>query len=157
MASPKPLHAVLGDALRVLGVQGPMKTYSIWGSWSEIVGDAVASNARPSAVRNQILFLEVSHSTWIQQLQFLKPTLLEKVNTFLGESLVRDIRFRLGKIEPASPPKETKAWREESLDQGRLNKIETLLQSIAEGEMKESLRKVLTKGAKLEQYRKKGR
>ncbi len=156
MARPKSLSSILDDTLRSLGVQGPMKTYSIWASWSEIVGDSVASNAQPSAVRNQILFLEVSHPTWIQQLQFLKPTLLEKVNTFLGESLVRDIRFRLGKIEPASPPsREAKAWREESLDQGTLKKIEDLLQTIEEGETREILRKVLTKGAKLEQYRKK--
>ncbi len=154
MPKPKSLHSVLDDALASLGLQGPMKSYSIWGSWKKIVGDSIASNAQPFAVRNQILFLEVSHPTWIQQLQFLKPTLLEKVNSFLGEPLVRDIRFRLGKIRaPRGPARESSSWKEELVDPKTLSRLEDLLQNVKEGETRETLRKVLTKGAKLERYR----
>ena len=146
------------ETLKSLGVNAPMKGYSIWGAWREIVGDSVASNAQPSAVRNRILFVEVSHPTWIQQLQFLKPTLLEKINGFLGEPLIQDIRFRLGKIPSSSPSSGKESpWREEELPLETLKQIETLLQRIEKGETRETFRDILVQGAKLEQYRKRSK
>ena len=85
MAKPKPLRSVLEETLKSLGLKNTLKGYSLWSAWREIVGDSVASNAQPSVIRNRILFLEVSHPTWVQQLQFLQPSLLEKVNGYLKE------------------------------------------------------------------------
>jgi len=158
MAKPRLLRSVLEETLKSLGVRTTMKGYSLWGAWREIVGDSVASNTQPSVIRNRILFIEVSHPTWIQQLQFLKPTLLEKINGFLKEDFIHDIRFRLGKI-PSSPPSTAKvsAWEEESLDQNIIEQIDTLLQKIDDAETRKTMRDVLVKGAKLEQYRKKSK
>ena len=156
MARPKPVRSILEDTLKSLGVNAPMKGYSIWGAWKRIVGDSVASNAQPSVIRNRILFIEVSHPTWIQQLQFLKPTLLEKINSFLGEPLIQDIRFRIGKISSSSPSSvKASVWEEEFLDPETIERIETLLQKIEDAETRKTMRDVLLKGAKLEQYRKK--
>ena len=154
MARPKLLRSILEDTLKSLGVKTTMKGYSLWGAWREIVGDSIASNAQPSLIRNRILFIEVSHPTWIQQLQFLKPTLLEKINRFLKEPFIQDIRFRLGKI-PSLPPPSIKdsAWQDEELDRETMEQIETLLQKIEEDETRKTMRDVLVKGAKLEQYR----
>jgi hypothetical protein len=155
MAKPKPLRSILEDTLKSLRIDAPMKGYSLWGAWGEIVGDAVASNAQPSAVRNRILFVEVSHPAWIQQLQFLKTALLEKINGFLGESLIQDIRFRIGKISPPSASPKESGWKEEDLDRESIERIETLLQAVEDDEVRETLREIMVKGAKLEQYRKK--
>ncbi len=155
MAKPKPLRSILEDTLKSLRIDAPMKGYSLWGAWREIVGDVVASNAQPSAVRNRILFIEVSHPAWIQQLQFLKPALLEKINGFLGESLIQDIRFRIGKISPPSASPKESGWKEEDLDRESIDRIETLLQPVEDDEVRETLREIMVKGAKLEQYRKK--
>ncbi len=158
MSKPKPLRSILDDSLKSLGLHGPMKGYSVWGAWREIVGDAVAANARPSVIRNRILFIEVSHPTWVQQLQFLKPTLLGKLNGFLGEPLIEDIRFRVGKI-PSSPPPSAREsdWTDEEPDQETLTRIETLLRAIEDVETRKTMRDVLIKGAKLEQHRKRSR
>ncbi len=156
MAKPETIHSILESTLKGLEIDVQLKTHSIWSAWREIVGESIASNARPRSIRNRILFVEVSHQTWIQQLQFLKPTLLEKVNTFLGESHIQDIRFKLGKIPPPlpTPPKES-AWRDEELDPLTLSRIENILQELSDAETRESLRNILTQGAKLEQQRKK--
>jgi hypothetical protein len=88
----------------------------------------------------------------MQQLQFLKPTLLEKVNTFLGEPLIQDIRFKLGRILPStSSPSKTDTWPQEDLGEETLNRIEELIQKIEDGEVRRALKNVLIKGAKLEQ------
>jgi hypothetical protein len=157
MAKPKPLRLVLEETLKSLGLKNTMKGYSLWAAWREIVGDSVASNAQPSVIRNRILFMEVSHPTWVQQLQFLKPTLLEKINGFLKEDFIHDIRFRLGKITSSPLPSTPNgsAWKEETLAPDVVKQIDTALRRIEDSETREAMRDVLVKGAKLKQYRKK--
>jgi len=158
MEKPKPIRSILEKTLKDLEIDVPLKSYSIWGAWKEIVGDSIAHQTHPRAIRNQILFIDVSHPTWIQQLQFLKSQLLEKINGFLGEPLIQDIRFKLGKIPPTlSTPDKTHFLGDEKLDQMTLNQIEDLLQKIDDGEVRKGLRDILIKGAKLEHSRKKSK
>jgi hypothetical protein len=155
-SKPKPIRSILETTLKGLEIDFQLKSYSIWGAWEEIVGESVAHQAQPRSIRNRILFMDVSHPAWIQQLQFLKPKLLEKINAFFGEPLLEDIRFRMGKITPPlSPPSEDDRWQEEKLDEETMNRMETLLQKVDDGEVKRSLRDVLIKGAQLERHRKK--
>jgi len=154
MNKPQPLHSILKKTLKALEIDVPLKAYSIWGAWDEIVGESVAAQSQPRSIRNRILFLEVSHSTWMQQLQFLKPTLLEKINSFLGEPLIQDIRFKLGRIFPSIPsPLKTRSLEDEKLDKATLNRIERMVQKIEDQEVKKSLREVLINSAKMEGYR----
>jgi len=156
MKKPQSIRSILEKTIKNLEIDVPLKTYSILGAWNEIVGESVGVQAQPRSIRNRILFIDVSHPTWMQQLQFLKPTLLEKINTFLGEPLIQDIRFKLGKISPtiAAPPK-SPSLKDEKLDKATLNRIENLLQEIGDHEVRRNLKDVLVKGAKLERSRKK--
>jgi hypothetical protein len=156
MKKPQSIRSILEKTLKNMEIDVPLKTYSILGAWNEIVGESVGVQTQPRSIRNRILFIDVSHSTWMQQLQFLKPTLLEKVNSFLGEPLIQDIRFKLGKISQTIPaPPKTPSLKDEKLDKAILNRIENLLQEIDDKEVRKNLHEVLIKGAKLERYRKK--
>jgi len=156
MKNPQSIHSILEKTIKALEIDVPLKTYSIMGAWNEIVGESVAIHSQPRSIRNQILFVEVSHPTWMQQLQFLKLTLLEKVNHFLGEPLIQDIRFRLGKISPTPlAPLKSHSLEHEKLDQVTLDQIESIVQTIDDESIKRGLREVLVKSAKLEQSRKK--
>ena len=158
MKRPRSIGSILEQTLKSLEIDVPLKNYVIWGAWKEIMGESVALQTQPRSIRNRILFIDVSHSTWMQQLQFLKPTLLEKINTFLGDPYFQDIRFRLGKISPiASPPPQTDSLKDETLDRATLNQIETILQKIDDGDVRVGLREVLIKGARLEHHRKKSK
>ena len=155
---PKPIGSILESTLKGLEVDAQLKAYSIWGAWREIVGESLADQTQPRAIRNRILFMDVSHSTWIQQLQFLKPKLLEKINAFLGEPLLQDIRFRMGKIPPPrSPRAEDDPWHGETLDEETVRHMESALEKIGDTDVRESLRDLLLKGAQLERHRKKTR
>jgi len=155
MKKPQPIRSILEKALKGLEIDLPTKTYSIWRAWEEIVGEAVAGQTQPRVIRNKILFIDVSHSTWIQQLQFLKPTLLEKINAFLGETQIQDIRFKLGKVSATHPvqPK-SRGWQEEDLDEPTMKQIQGLADRIDDEETRGVLRDILTMGAKLEHHRK---
>jgi predicted nucleic acid-binding Zn ribbon protein len=152
MKKPQPIHSILEQTLKGLELNVPLKTYSIWGAWKEIVGEAIALQTQPRAIRNHILFIDVSHSTWMQQLQFLKPTLLGKINGFLGESLIEDIRFKVGKIPAAVTPLPER--KEESLDRKTIDRVERLIENITDAEVKKGFRELLIKSATLEQLKK---
>jgi hypothetical protein len=156
MKKPQSIQSILEKTLKTLEIDVPLKTYSIVGAWKEIVGESVAGHSQPRSIRNQILFIDVVHPTWMQQLQFLKPTLLNQVNAFLGGTLIQDIRFKLGNVSPPLPdPPKTLSMEDESLDQGISDRIENLLEKIDDEEVRRSLREVLIKGAKLERNRRK--
>jgi hypothetical protein len=81
---------------------------------------------------------------------------LEKINHFFGEPLIRDIRFKLGKIsQPIPIPSKKFTWRDGTLDRKTLKRIDDLLQKIGDEEVRMRLRDVLIQGAKFEQYREK--
>src|SRR4030043_1039462 len=150
MKKPQPIRSILEKTAKTLEIDVPLKTYSILGAWNEIVGESVAGHSQPHSLRNRILFIDVTHPTWMQQLQFLNPTLLEKINAFLGEPLIQDIRFKLGKISPTIPaPSKPHLLEDEKLDQATLNQIESIVQKIEDMEIRKGLREVLIKGAKL--------
>lgn len=156
MKKPQSIQSILEKTLKTLEIDVPLKTHSILGVWNEIVGESVAEHSQPRSIRNRILFVDVSHSTWMQQLQFLKLTLLDQVNAFLGEPLIQDIRFKLGKVSRTLPAPPKALLREnETLDQETLDRMEGLLQKIDDEEVQKSLREVLINGAKLERYRSK--
>jgi hypothetical protein len=48
--------------------------------WPDIVGEPIAAHTRPDQVRFKKLYVLVHNSVWLQQLTFLKPVLLDKVN-----------------------------------------------------------------------------
>lgn len=80
--------------------------------WLEIAGEQIAAHTRPDQIRFKKLYLIVGNSVWLQQLMFLKPTLLEKINEAAGSQLVSDIVFRVGEI--LSEPREMQGHDDEA-------------------------------------------
>jgi predicted nucleic acid-binding Zn ribbon protein len=70
----------------------------IWQLWEQAVGKAIAENARPAAFKGNLLWVHVTSSTWVHQLQFLKRDIVEKLNKVLGKELVEEIKFKVGSI-----------------------------------------------------------
>jgi len=70
----------------------------IWALWDETMGVTIAENARPEAFKGQLLVVQVTNSPWMQQLQFLKKDIIQKLNSALGKELVKDIKFKIGSM-----------------------------------------------------------
>jgi len=154
MKKPRPIGGILEQTLKSLELDVSLKNYSLFGAWEEIVGEVIARQAQPRSIRNRILFIDVSHPTWVQQLQFLKPNLLQKINTYLGEPRIQDIRFRLGKIESSSSPlRNVPLPQMGKCDEAMLERIEGLLAKVKDEDMRKALRSFFTKGAALERHR----
>jgi len=70
----------------------------IWALWDKTMGVTIAENARPAAFKGQLLVVQVASSPWMQQLQFLKKDIIQKLNSALGKELVQDIKFKIGSM-----------------------------------------------------------
>jgi predicted nucleic acid-binding Zn ribbon protein len=103
---------ILSGLAKRLGLQTHLFEVRLQQQWREIIGEPVGSHTWPVQVRFKKLYLIVRNSVWLQQLTFLKPTLLAKVNEQAGSELITDIAFRVGEIPdartaaPASQPQQ---------------------------------------------------
>lgn len=94
------LGSVLEQSLKRLDLGTRLDEYGVWPIWNDIVGTTVANNAQPEKIRNGTLFIKVSSPVWMQQLQYMKEMIAEKLNQRLGSTVVKNIFFVVGRIDP---------------------------------------------------------
>jgi len=70
----------------------------IWEIWDNAVGKPIAMNAKPDAFNDGILVVAVSSSSWMHQLRFLEKQMIANLNTQLGQPMIQQLRFKIGKI-----------------------------------------------------------
>lgn len=63
--------------------------------WEAALGDQISKNARPTAYKNRLLWVEVADSVWHQQLQFLKSDMMLRINHKLETPLVDSLKFTI--------------------------------------------------------------
>ena len=85
----------LGDVLRAalarLPAAAELADYDVWTHWDAVAGPTVARHARPGRMRRGVLVVQVDSAEWMQELQFLKRDLCDRLNERLGRRAVRDI------------------------------------------------------------------
>ncbi|MEN6464202.1 MAG: DUF721 domain-containing protein [Syntrophaceae bacterium] len=91
---------ILQDTLKRRNIPIDCRDQEIVTGWEKTVGPVIFQQTRPEKIRNRTLYLKVSSSIWMQQLQFMKAELIEKVNAALGKEAVDNIFFNVGVIEP---------------------------------------------------------
>jgi hypothetical protein len=72
-----------------------------------VVGEQIAAKAQPSRFSNGVLTVVVISAPWMQQLNFMKRDIVERLNEKLGTTLVLEIFLKAGK--PPAPDK-TETW-----------------------------------------------
>ena len=92
------IGSVLGEVLKNCRRETDVELMQVWQVWDEMVGNVIAQNARPAAFKGRLLLVHVSSSTWIHQLQFLKKEIIAKLNQALGQTLIEDLRFKIGSL-----------------------------------------------------------
>ena len=97
-STPENVGSILERIFSTLNLGIKVKQYQIWDVWEEVVGEAIARQAQPHQTRNMVLWVTVSSSTWMQQLEFIKKQMVDRLNDRIGEKVITDIRFRIGEI-----------------------------------------------------------
>jgi len=89
---------VLSGLARRLGLESKLLESRIRREWSAIVGEPIASNTWPDHIRYKKLYVRVHNTVWLHQLTFLKPALVQKLNSVAGTNLIADIVLRVGEL-----------------------------------------------------------
>jgi predicted nucleic acid-binding Zn ribbon protein len=137
---------VLDHSLKRLDLAPRLDEYGVWPIWNDVVGKAIANNAQPEKIRNGTLFVKVTSPVWLQQLQFMKEMITEKLNQRLKSEVVKTIFFMVGRID--APANQNDEALEAQAQFGQSNDPsrpvdEEFLQAIDDPDMRDAFKKLL--------------
>jgi predicted nucleic acid-binding Zn ribbon protein len=134
---------VLEKSLKRFAPAMRLDEYGVWPVWDDVVGKAIARNAQPEKIRNGTLFVKVASPVWMQQLQYMKEMIVEKLNTRLKSEVVKNIFFVVGRINDEALEQESKAPPQKLAESSECSIDETFLESITDPEIKQAFKKLL--------------
>ncbi|MGH7845650.1 MAG: DUF721 domain-containing protein [Candidatus Binatia bacterium] len=135
------LGQILDKSLKRLELSGRIEEYGIWPIWNDSVGPVVARNAQPEKIRNGTLFVSVTSPTWMNELQYVKEIIIDKLNERIGREVVKNIFFVMGRQEAPKPPQPAQAPAESAASPEPQLK-ETQLESIRDPEVRHVLKRL---------------
>src|SRR3954452_12611560 len=102
---PKPLSEILGELFATRGFGRLRALQELEDAWNAAVGEPGCRQTRLGEVRRGVLNVTVAHPTLLEELAaFQKPALLAALRRDAPGTLIHDIRFRVGPIDPPAPP-----------------------------------------------------
>ena len=146
--------AKLGPVLKqVLGKQGlneQLSRHQAWLIWDQLVGEQIAQRARPLRLRQNVLEVQVDHPVWMQQLQMLKPKILEKIQQQIPKAGITDIYLRKSnnpQLAPRTAPKNSNQppeWKSIELSAEEKNRMEAELNKLQDEDLREEMSRLFT-------------
>lgn len=147
---------------QILGQPGfgeQITRHQAWLVWDQLVGEQIAARARPLKLRKGVLEVQVDHPVWMQQLQMLKPKILEKINAKIPNAGITDIYLRQTRSSQTYTPRKTRQtsepppWTKIELSAAEKESIEDKLSAIGNSDLKHELRKLFTRQKQLDKER----
>jgi hypothetical protein len=144
------LKDVIEDLFTSTALSINLDDVKIWEVWDSVVGKRVAKHARPSQINKGVLIVKVTDSVWLHELEFMAETIREGLNSSLGRTAVKKIRFKVG------VPQETKQVRKGKTKQGvdrglapeKQKEMNQILSRVKDKELRSSLRQFMKVAAK---------
>ena len=90
---PEPISSIIRRVLSKSGLDQGIKKAEIFGMWPDIVGKKIASRAEVVAIEQGILFIQVSDSSWRNELSLMSGAIIAKINEAFGEERVSRIHL----------------------------------------------------------------
>jgi hypothetical protein len=101
---PKPLSEILDELFAARGFGRLRALKELEDAWNAAVGEPGCHQTRLGEVRRGVLNVTVAHPTLLEELAaFQKPMLLAALRRDAPGTLIHDIRFRVGPIDPPDP------------------------------------------------------
>src|ERR1044071_4552955 len=97
--APQPIADVLSRLLSRRGYARQQAASACVDAWRTAAGDLAAKHTRPGQIRSGVLEILAGNSTLVQELTFQKQALLEKLKQLLPDESIRDLRFRVGRVD----------------------------------------------------------
>jgi hypothetical protein len=100
MNRPEKLSFAMGSALKGLNLDMRMREGKAMALWPDIVGEVTAQRTKPLYVNRGTMVVLVATSAWANQLNLLKPKLIQTIAQRCGPGVIKDIRWKTGDQDP---------------------------------------------------------
>jgi hypothetical protein len=87
------VDSILGKTLAHLGLGHASDIRRLMDRWKEIVGERIAAQATPLALKSSELVLAVPDAVWRQELSLMTPEIRDRINAELGRDVIVKIRL----------------------------------------------------------------
>lgn len=123
--------------------QQKIELHRAFSIWEKVIGAEMRPHTRPFVIHGRTLWVEVSDSIRMQQLNFMKYDLLLKINGMLRPQSLEDIRFRQNPL--VNRVKETPVVSEKKpVDPEKKRQFEQLLGGVRDEGCRNALDKLWT-------------
>lgn len=92
---PVPIRGLLLDRARAWGLDHPLQIAEVFGSWADIVGAQVAARCEPASLGRGVLKVWAANPAWANELRYLAPEVIRRVNSSLGGPVVKELKVAL--------------------------------------------------------------
>lgn len=89
------VHDRLDAVLSKLCTGEKLQQVRLWQNWDMVMGPDIAPLARPLGVRNDLLLVGGDDNLALQDLSFMTPEILERVNAFMDAPVFNKVELRL--------------------------------------------------------------
>jgi len=150
----KNVKEIIDDAVKK---SRKLKEGLIQGNWSSIIGEDLSKKSYVSALKDQVLFIHVENSVWLQQFSFMKQDIIRKVNAYLNLEYVKDVQLRISKMKIEEYFKEVEdevKFEPDKivLDANIEKESEEIIHDINDNVIKEKIKKLLILSKKKEKF-----
>ena len=161
---PQSIKQILQNILSQAGMDEKIEECKALLLWDD-VASSLAARTEPVGISQGRMAVNVTDSVVMHQLMFYKKKYIDKINMMLGKCTVKDIVFRVGKVEKRRGMRdEGRGVRDEyirrlrsvQLDQDELTKIDEIVAKVEDEEIRNSLRELFVSQSKLSKYRSMG-
>jgi len=102
---PVQVGRVIADLFAARGLARREASLDLERAWNAVISEPLRRRTRVGVLRRGVLAVLVDHPILLEELAaYRKPQLLEALRRELPGAVLRDLRFRLGAIEPQPPP-----------------------------------------------------
>ncbi|MCL5772954.1 MAG: DUF721 domain-containing protein, partial [Firmicutes bacterium] len=121
--------------------------------WPRVADERISAHTQAMFVKNGILWVSPSSSSWATELSFHKRELIKKINQKLKKPVIKDIRtLSPSTFTSIEAPKEEPSWQDIPLSKEAMYEIEENLKDLDE-KLKKALTPLLIKEKKWKIWR----
>ncbi len=97
-SQPQHIRDVLSQLLARRGYARERSAYTHAEAWRTAVGDRLAAHTKATSIRRGVLEVLVKNSTLVQEINFQRSDLIDRLAQLLPDENIRDLKFRVGPV-----------------------------------------------------------
>ncbi|MEA3470318.1 MAG: DUF721 domain-containing protein [Thermodesulfobacteriota bacterium] len=142
----------LGDflekALKRKKISIDIMDQDIRNAWRKAVGPQISAQSDPFKFKSGMLYVKVSTPTWMQELQFMKQEIIDRLSSSMGNKTLRNIHFSIGHTARSatdSDRDDSKPTFDYTLKEREKRLITKTTSTITDGELKNIIKRIMKK------------